>query len=189
MATSPNLPDSPNIPPRRPGDDHAKVQGIRKGKFPWPVLMLVVLAALIIAILAILPRGPKTTKAPDNANVPPQPTASQVQLSQLEVVPAPAGGARTGGALYLDAMLHNAGTTAITGVEVSATFMGDAGTLKTVRAPVENMPGVTNSQGLASNPIQPNKSRRVGINVDRPPTGWNHQAPEITVENVSATTP
>lgn len=130
MATSPNLPDSPNIPPRRPGDDHAKVQGIRKGKFPWPVLMLVVLAALIIAILAILPRGPKITKAPDNANVPPQPTASQVQLSQLEVVPAPAGGARTGGALYLDAMLHNAGTTAITGVEVSATFMGDAGTLK-----------------------------------------------------------
>ena len=91
-----------------------------------------------------------------------------MQLSQLEVVPAPAGGART--------------------VEVSATFMGDTGTLKTVTAPVENMPGVTNSQGLTANPIEPNESRRVSIYVARPPTGWNHPG-EITVENVSATTP
>ena len=187
MATNPNLP--PNIPPRPSGDDHAKVQRIRTSKFPWPVLMLIVLAALIIAIIGILPRGPKTTNAPANANVPPQPTASQVQLSQLEVVPSPAGGANTGGAVYLDAMLHNAGTTSITGVEVSATFMGDKGTLKTVTAPVENMAVGANSQALVTNPIKPNESRRVSIYVDRPPTGWNHQPPEITVENVSATTP
>jgi hypothetical protein len=148
-----------------------------------------VLAVLLIAIITILPRGPKTTNAPANANVPPQPTASQVRLSQLEVVRAPAGGARTGGPVYLDAMLHNAGTTAITGVEVSATFMGNDGTLKTVTAPVQNMSGTANSQALASDPIKPNESRRVSIYVDRPPTGWNHQPPQITVENVSATTP
>jgi len=189
MATRPNPPDYPDIPPRPNRDDPAKMQRVRQSKFPWPILMLIVLAALIIAIISILPRGPKTTNAPTNANVPPQPTASQVQLSQLQMVPAPAGGARTGGALYLNAVLHNAGTTAITGVQVSATFMGNNGTVKTVTAPVENMPGASNSQALVTDPIKPNESRRVSIYVDRPPTGWDHQPPQITVDNVSATTP
>jgi hypothetical protein len=189
MATNPKLPDFPNIPPRRSGDDHAKVQMIRKSKFPWPILMLIVVAALIIAIISILPRGPKTTQAPTNAEIPPQPTASQVQFSDFQIVPTPAGGASTTGAVYLDAMLHNAGTTAITGVQVSATFVGKNGTLKTVTAPVQNMPGATKSQDLVTDPIKPNESRRVSIYVERPPTGWNHQPPQITVENVSATTP
>ena len=189
MATSPNLPDVPDIPRRRRDEDHAKVQRLPKGKFPWPVLTLTALAALLVAIITILPRGSKTTKAPGNANVPPQSTASQVQLSQLEMVPAPVGEARTGGPVYLDALLHNAGTTTITGVEVGATFMGNDGTVKTVTAPIQNMSGAANSHALASDPIEPNESRRVRIYVDRPPTGWNHQPPEITVENVSAITP
>ena len=61
--------------------------------------------------------------------------------------------------------------------------------MKTVSASVENMPGVSHSQGFVGNPIEPKESRRVNIYVDRPPTLWNHQAPEITVANVSATTP
>lgn len=175
MVASPN-PGSPNIPPRQSGNDHAKVQRIGKDKVPWPALMLFVLAALIIAIITVVPRGRKTMKAP-------------VQLRQLEIVPAPAGGGRTGGAVYLDALLHNAGTTAISEVEVSATFVGDNGTLKTITAPVENMPGTGHSHDLVNDPIKPNETRRVSIYVEEPPTGWNHQPPQITVENVSATMP
>ena len=174
MVTSPNPPGSPNIPPRQSGDGHAKVRRIGKDKVPWPVLMLFVLAVLIIGIITILPRGRKTTKAP-------------VQLSQLEIVPAPSSG-RTGGAVYLDALLHNAGTTAISEVEVSATFVRNDGTLKTIIAPVENMPG-SHSHDLVNDPIKPNESRPVSIYVEEPPTGWNHQPPQITVEKVSATMP
>lgn len=148
---------------------------IGKDKIPWPVLMLFVLAALIIEIITILPRGRKTTKAP-------------VQLSQLEIVPAPTVGGRSG--VYLDALLHNTGTTAITDVEVGATFVGNNGTLKTINGLlVEDMPGTHHSHDLVSDPIKPNESRRVSIYVAEPPTEWNHQPPQITVENVSATTP
>jgi hypothetical protein len=176
MVTSPNPPGSPNIPPRRSGDDRPEGQRIGKDKVPWPVLMLFVLVALIIAIITILWRGRKTTKAP-------------VQLSQLEIVPAPAVGGRTG-AVYLDALLHNGGTTAISEVDVRATFVGNNGTLKTINGLlVEDMAGTRHSHDLVNDPIKPNESRRVSVYVEEPPTDWNRQPPQITVENVSATTP
>jgi hypothetical protein len=176
MVISPNPTGSPNIPPRQSGDDHPQVQRIGNDKVPWPVLMLFVLAVLIIAIITILPRGRKTTKVP-------------VELSQLEIVPAPAVGGRTG-AVYLDALLHNTGTTAITEVDVRATFVRNNGTLKTINGLlVEDMPGTRYSHDLVNDPIKPNESRRVSIYVEEPPTEWNHQPPQITVENVSATTP
>jgi len=153
-------------PPGSPGKD----------KVPWPVLMLFVLVAVIIAIITVLPRGRKTTNPP-------------VNLGQLEIVPAPAVGRRTGG-IYVNALLHNAGTTVIAEVEVSATFVGNNGTLKTINALlVGNMPGSGHSHDLVNDPIKPNESRRVSIYVAEPPTGWNHQLPQITVEKVSATMP
>ena len=152
-------------PPGSPGKD----------KVPWPVLMLFVLVAVIIAIITVLPRGRETTKA-------------SVQLSQLEIVPAPAGGGRTSG-IYLDAVLHNAGTTAIAEVEVSTTFVENNGTLETIVFPAENMPGTGHSHDLVNDPIKPSESRRVSIYVEEPPTGWNHQPPQLTVEKVSATVP
>jgi hypothetical protein len=158
MVTSPNPPGSPG-----------------KDKIPWPLLMLFVLVAVIIAIITILPRARETIKAP-------------VQLSQLEIVPALASGGRSGG-IYLDALLHNAGTTAIAEVEVSATFVENNGTLKTITAPVEDAPGTGHSHDLVNDPIKPNESRRVSIYVEEPPTGWNHQPPQIIVEKVSATMP
>jgi hypothetical protein len=112
-----------------------------------------------------------------------------VQLSQLEIVPAPAVGGRTGG-VYLEALLHNTGTTAISEVDVSATFVGNNGTLKTIKGLlVEDMPGTRHFHDLVNDPIKPDESRRVSIYVEEPPTEWNHQPPQITVENVSATTP
>ena len=159
MVTSPNPPGSSG-----------------KEKVPWPLLMLLVLVVAIIAIITVLPRGGENTKAP-------------VQLGQLEIVPAAAGGGNTRSAVYVDAVLHNAGTRAIAEVEVSATFVENDGTLKTITFPVEDMPGTGHSHDLVNDPIKPNESRRVSIYVEEPPTGWNHQPPQITVEKVSATMP
>jgi hypothetical protein len=176
MVTSSNPPGPPNIPPRQSGDDHPDLQRIGKGRVPWPVLMLFVLAVLIIAVITVLPRGRKTTNVP-------------IQLSQVEIIPAPAVGGRTG-AVYLDALLHNTGTTAITEVDVSATFVRNNGTLETINGLlVEDMPGTRHSHDLVNDPIKPNESRRVSIYVDEPPAEWNDQPPQITIENVSATTP
>ena len=59
MATNAKLPDLPDIPPRRPENEHAKVQMIRQSKFPWPIVILIAGAALLLAIFALLPRAPQ----------------------------------------------------------------------------------------------------------------------------------
>ena len=71
---------------------------------PWPIVALIVGAALLNAIIAELPRSPRVSKPPAAAQVPSQPTAEQIQLTDIKIGPAPAGDA-----LYLDVILHNTG--------------------------------------------------------------------------------
>lgn len=185
MATNPKLPDYPDIPRRRSENEHAKVQMIRKSKFPWPILILIGAAALLIAIFALLPRTPHLTTPPTNAQVPQQPTADQVQLTNLKLAPAPVGGAA-----YMTGILRNTGNTAITGVQVQAKFLGRNGPiLDTVTVPVQGLADRTTPQDLTKAPIQPNEPRPIRIYFEHTPAGWNHQMPELTVTTVTGTTP
>jgi hypothetical protein len=187
MATNPKLPDFSDVPPRRPEHEHAKVQTIRKSKFPWPILILIAGAALLIAIFGLLPRTPHVTTPPTGAQLPQQPTAEQVQLTNLKLAPAPAGGAA-----YLTALLHNTGNTAITGVQVQAEFIGRNGpVLATLTVPVQGFVGGgnTTTQDLTEAPIKPNESRPGRIYFEHTPAGWNHQLPELTVTTVTGVTP
>jgi hypothetical protein len=185
MATNPKLPDFPNVPPRRPDNARGKVQMIRQSKFPWPLVILIAGAALLIAILALLPKAPHLTKAPTGAQVPQQPSADQVQFTNLKLAAAPAGGA-----VYMTAILHNAGDTAITGVQVQAEFLGRNGpVLDTLTVPVQSLADRTNPQDLTQSPIKPNESRPVRMYFQHTPAGWNHQLPELTVTTVTGTTP
>jgi hypothetical protein len=185
MATSPKLPDFPQIPPRRPENEHAKVQMIRQSKFPWPIMILIAGAVLLLAIFALLPKAPHVTAPPTGAQVPQQPTADQVQLTNLKLAPAPAGGAA-----YMTAILHNTGDTAINGVQVQAQFLGRNGpVLETVTVPVQGLADRTTSQDLNQAPIKPNESRPVRIYFQHTPAGWNHQLPELTVTTVTGATP
>lgn len=185
MATNPKLPDLPEVPRRRSENEHAKVQMIRQSKFPWPIVILIGAAALLIAIFALLPRASHLTKPPTAAQIPQQPTADQVQLTNLKLAPAPAGGAA-----YLTAILHNTGDTAITGVLVQAEFLGRNGpVLGTLTVPVQGLADRTTPQDLTQAPIKPNESRPVRIYFERTPAGWNHQLPDLTVTTVTGTTP
>jgi hypothetical protein len=185
MATNPKLPDYPNIPPRRPANDHGKVQIIHKSKFPWPLVILIAGAALLIAIFALLPRAPHETKPPVGAQVPQQPTAEQIQLTNLKIATAPVGGS-----VYMTGILRNTGSTAITGVQVQAQFLGRNGpVLETITAPVQGLVNGTTPQNLTQAPIEPNASRPVRIYFEHTPAGWNHQMPDVTVTTVTGTTP
>ncbi|HKW18550.1 MAG TPA: FxLYD domain-containing protein [Terriglobales bacterium] len=186
MATNPKLPDYPDIPPRKSADDHAKVQVIKKSKFPWPIVALIIGAAILIAIIALLPRAPHVTQAPTAAQVPQQPTVDQIQLTNMKLSTSPVGGA-----LYLTGLLHNTGSTAITGVQVQVQFLGRNGpVLETVTRPVEGLVGGTSdqAQNLTQAPIKPNESRPIRIYVEHVPSGWNHQLPKLTVTAVTGTT-
>lgn len=185
MATNPKLPDYPEIPRRRSQSDHVKVQMIRQSKFPWPILILIGGAALLIAIFALLPRMSHLTTPPTGAQVPQQPTADQVQLTNLKLAPAPVGGAA-----YMTAILHNTGDTTITGVQLQAEFLGRNGpVLDTITVPVQGLADRTTPQDLTKSPIKPNEARPVRIYFQRTPAGWNHQLPNLTVTNVTGTTP
>jgi hypothetical protein len=186
MATNPKFADYHNFPQRRPKDDHARVELIRQSKFPWPMLALIAGAALLIAIIAVLPRGPHVTKPPAAAAVPQQPTAEQIQLSAIKVVPSPVGGA-----LYLDAMLHNTGNSAVTGVQVQGQFLGKKG--QPLQTETGTMQGMTatgaGTEELTQALIKPNETRPVRIYFASVPKAWNHEAPQLTVSTVTGTTP
>jgi hypothetical protein len=185
MATNPKLPDYPNIPSQKPAHEHGKIQLIRQSKFPWPILALIAAAALLIVIIAVLPKAPHVTAPPTGALIPEQPTAEQVQLTNLNVTRAPVGDAA-----YLTAVLHNTGNSAITGVQVQAEFLGRNGpALATVTRPVEGVVNKTESQDLTQAPIKPDEARPIRIYFEHTPKGWNHQLPQLTVTAVTATTP
>lgn len=190
MATNPKMPDYPNIPPRRPENEHGKVQIIRKSRFPWPILALIVGAAILIAIIALLPRAPHVTAPPTGAQIPQQPTAEQIQLTNMKISPSPVGGS-----LDLTGILHNMGNSAITGVQVQAQFLRANGTpIETDTRPVQGIVGGSSAgdvsgQDLTQAPIKPNESRPIRIYLDRTPAGWNHQLPQLTVRAVTGTTP
>jgi hypothetical protein len=184
MATNPKLPDYPNIPPRKQGDDHAKVQMIRQSKFPWPLLAIIVGAALLAAIIAILPKGPHVTKPPAAAEIPQQPTASQIQVSNVRLAPAPVGDS-----VYLTAMLRNTGNSEITGAQVDARFPGNNGAVAGIEAGTVQSGAETSAQDLTQAPIKPDESRPVRIYFEHTPKGWNRQVPQLTVTTVTGTTP
>jgi hypothetical protein len=183
MATNPKIPDS-NLPPR-PDHVHGKVQVIRKGKFPWPLVALIIGAAILAAIIGFLPRTPHVAPPPTASEVPQQPTAEQVQLSNMKIASSPAGGA-----LYLTGVLHNTGNNAITGVQVQAEFLGRNGpVLENVTRPVEGLTTAGPTEDLTKAPIKPNESRPIRIDLGHAPAGWNHQIPSLTVTTVTGTTP
>jgi len=183
MATSPKMPP---VPRRRYPDDHARLYLVRKRRFPWIYVALGVVAAMVIAILLYLPHMPQVTPSAAGAEVPSQPTNQQVQLSGITLTPAPVGGA-----LYLDGTIHNAGQTAINGVEVRATFAGTTG--RSLGTQSRALKGVSASGteilDFTQSPIQPNQSRPFRAYFNHYPTGWNHQIPQLAVVEVTATTP
>jgi hypothetical protein len=185
MATNPKMPDYRWDPPPRPDHEHAKVQILRKGRFPWPLVGLIAIGVLLLIIIAFLPKTPRMVRPPSAAQIPQQPTVDQVQLTNLKISPAPAGDA-----LYLTGVLHNTGNTQITGVQVQAEFLGRNGpVLAAETRPVESLTGAASSANLTQASIKPNESRPVRIYFEHTPKGWNHRLPELTVTEVTGTTP
>jgi hypothetical protein len=75
-------------------------------------------------------------------------------------------------------------------VQVEAQFLGRNGpVLATETRPVESLTGATSSANLSQAPIKPNESRPVRIYFEHTPVGWNHRLPQLTVTNVTGTTP
>lgn len=188
MATNPKYPQEPENPAKlTPVDNHAHVDFVKKGRFPWVLIAILAAIAILVALVIWLPSTPQRNPAPNGAQVPAQPTVAQVQFSNLTVTMAP-----TGGAMYLQGLLHNQGSTEITGVQVRADFLGNQGGI--VGSQIRPLSEVTGSEGTAVEnftqaPIRPDETRPFRIYFDHFPDGWNHQLPQLTITTVTGTTP
>jgi hypothetical protein len=173
MATNPRIPERRDVP--------TLVQQKRK-KSAAPLIILGILAAVVIlvAIIISLPRTPRPTTAPTGAVVPTQPTGSQVRFSNIHFSAAPVGNQ-----MYVYARLWNAGNTAINGVRVNVLFPST--NLQQPSTVVSNVESFDNGVGrpLAEDPVKPNQSRDVRINIEHVPDGWNHRPPEIAIQDVT----
>lgn len=176
MATNPKFPEQRDI--------HPKFRLQPKSRVPWVWVAIIVAALILLTLIIFLPRAPRQEMPANAAQVPPQPTGSQIQFTNLKLAPAP-----TGGAVYLQGMLVNTGQTAINGVMVDATFQSANGaTLETIRRPLEGLVGGSNAttQLLTEAPIKPSEARPVRIDFDHVPEGWNHALPALTIVGVTA---
>jgi hypothetical protein len=147
---------------------------------------LLVAGALLAVIIVKLPTTPKKVQPPSAAQLPPQPTAGQVELSHVTLTPSPVGNA-----INLQAMLQNNGNTDITGIQVQGTFHGPTGqALGSETAKVQVVSNSnTSTQDLTVSPIKPNQTVPVRIQFQQHPADWNNQMPELKVTEVTATKP
>ncbi len=180
MATNPRIPEEQ--------DQHPKLPVERKKQFPWPLIAIIVAAAILAALIVWLPKAPKAKTPPTAAQVPQQPTGNQIQLTNLKITPAP-----TGGAFYLDGTLVNNGSTTINGIQVELDFKNLAGqTIEKETLPVEGIVQASNPpqiQNLSAAPIQPRQTRPFRVSVTHVPAGWNQQVPEMKILTVTGSNP
>jgi len=178
MATNPRIPDE------RRDDLNARLrQNQPKSGAPWVLIALIAAAALLVALIAFLPRAPKAAPTPTGAEAPPQPTGQQIQFSNVKLVPSP-----DGKSLAVNAMMTNAGNTEVNGLAVDGKFAGQDGTiLATLRSKVMGIEGGTagDTQDLTQVPIKPNDKRAVRMVFEGVPDGWNHEPPALSVAIVT----
>jgi len=181
MATNPQYPEQ-----KRP-HLHPRLQTPPKRSFPWPLIAIIIAAAILAALIWWLPQTPKKQLPPNAAAVPAQRTGDQIQLTNLKMTPS-----TVGSAFYVEGMLYNNGNSDITGVQVQAQFHGANGqVLETQTHPMEGMVGnsAIETQNLTQAPIKPNQSRPVRVYFDHYPAGWNKQMPDLKVTTVAAHAP
>lgn len=184
MASSPQFP--PNVPRRGP-QRVPRLEVVQKKAFPWPLLAIIVAGAILIALVAWLPRMPKLAPAPTAAEIPTQPTPNQIQFSGLKLTASPVGSA-----FYLDGSLLNRGKTDIMGVQVQVNFLDQKGqVVGSQTRPVGEMSTRDDlkSEALVDRPVKPGETRPVRIYFDHAPANWNKQLPELAVTEVTAAKP
>ncbi len=156
-----------------------------KGKFPGPLIAIIVAIAIAAAILYYLPRMRANPAPPSGAQVPAQATGQQIQLSHLEVTPDP-----TGNAARIRGMLTNAGTTTIDAIQLQVAYPGKGGqSAGSDSVHVDAVQRNGQQVPLAQQPVKPGETVPFDINLDHVPPSWNHAMPTITVSQVLANKP
>ena len=178
---------NPRIPPQRehrPYEPPEVIQLQKRGRFPWPLVALIVAAAILALIAYYVPRVPKTNPAAKvTGEAPSQPAPDMISVDNVKMTLGP-----TGGNAYLDAVFANHGDKAVTAATVQLLYTTTDG--KTVRGDEEPVLALKDASGadttaLADNPLPAGGTLPVRISVLSPPANWDHKAPGIEIVNIA----
>lgn len=164
-----------------PATNHPVVQP--KGRFGWPLLVLSAAAVLLIVIFAIIPTAPKMAAPAPRAETPAHPNPDQLRLSNLKATPSPARGGQV--AVKLAGQLQNAGSAAVSGATVEATFSNGEGQRAFTQAqPIERIMLQGNAKkgtAFADHPLNPNDIAAFEVDFSGVPDTWDKKMPELRI--------
>jgi|SRR6185312_12696459 len=153
-----------------------------QSRFPWPLIALVVAAALLIITLWLSPRSNRASTRTNEGNAP------ALRLSGITLSPQAANGQEN---VDVYGQASNTGGQPITNAIVSAVFRDQSG--KPILAQQQPMDRVEARNGgksdstreLALDPIKPGQTAGFRVSYVQIPDGWNHQLPELSVLQVT----
>ncbi|HZQ91513.1 MAG TPA: DUF3426 domain-containing protein [Terriglobales bacterium] len=157
-----------------------------KSMAPWPLIAIVVAALLLIVVLYQAPRSPKKAEGPAAGQVPDQPNAGELQMSEVKITPSPADG----GAVVVSGRLTNTGQRPVGGVMIDAIFNDAQG--NDVFRDTQPASAVTAQRGagarpvdMQSRPIAPGQAQDFRVQFAGVPETWDRQAPEMRIVHVT----
>jgi len=156
-----------------------------QSKFPWPLLALVIAAALLVVTLWLTPRTNKAaTAVMDNSMQP----SAQVRITSVRISPQEANSLSNVN-VYGEAT--NMGTRPLTQVLVSAMFHSkDGKAFMAQQQPMERADveanKVKDSQDLSAEPLKAGQTVPFRVSYSQIPGNWDGKPPELTVQQVTA---
>lgn len=152
-------------------------------RIPWPLIALIIAAALLIVTLWLTPRSNRAATKALNTGAP-----AQLVLSNLKLAPQTANN-QTNVDVYGE--VTNTGTQPVTNAIISATFHDAQGNSVLVQQQaMERVNAETKDRGaapkqLTEDPIEPGKTAGFRVSFAQLPAGWNHQPPDLSVLQVT----
>ncbi|HEY4899374.1 MAG TPA: hypothetical protein VIH91_01015 [Terriglobales bacterium] len=148
------------------------------------VISTVIALVVLAVVIRYLPPGPRNAQA-NTGSISVEALPGDLQLGSLLMSHAPAGEA-----LYLDGVVKNTGTLNVTGAMVEVDFHDANGQItSSIQKPIAGMThGGTDliRNEFKRNPIQPNEMRFFRVAIEKVPSAWNHELPELKVVEVKA---
>jgi hypothetical protein len=152
-------------------------------RIPWPLIALIVAAALLIVTLWLTPRSNRAATKALNTSAP-----AQLVLSNVSLAPQ-TGNNQTNVDVYGE--VTNTGVQPVTNAMVSATFQDLQGnSILVQQQPMERVDAESKDRDaapkqLAEQPIQPGKTAGFRVSYTQIPAGWNHKPPDLSVLQVT----
>lgn len=163
----------------------------KKDRLAWPLVALLAGMAMLIVIFAIAPWSPKQAAPAPRAEAPDQPSAGQLQLSDLQMSVSPPQADRV--SVKLVGRMQNVGQDTVSGATLEATFLDGSGQVALQQAqPVERVKLEGQAEkdvALKEQPLKTNDRAAFEVEFTGVPANWNKQLPQLRIVDVTSNAP